>query len=128
MATLDKQWVEKWAEEVNKDKVLKVIGKYFNARFVIGIEEKDYLIIVKDGKVANVIDEITPNLMGWDFALRAPADSWSKFAEKEPPPMYNDIWAMAHPLHGRLKMEGNTKIFWQNLRALAWMLDVMRQV
>jgi hypothetical protein len=33
---------------------------------------------------------------------------------------------MAHPLHGKLKIEGDTKIFWQNLRALTWMLAKMR--
>jgi hypothetical protein len=42
--------------------------------------------------------------------------------------MYNDIWAMAHPIHGKLKIEGDTKPFWQNLRALSWMLAIMRQV
>ena len=127
MAKLDKQWVEKWAKQVNEDKVLKVIGKYFNARFVIGIDEVDYLVWVNGGKIDKVTDEITTNELGWQFALRAPADSWNKFAEKEPPPMYNDIWAMAHPLHGKLKIEGDTIVFWQNLRALAWMLDIMRQ-
>lgn len=128
MAQLNKQWVEKWAMKVNEDKVLKVIGKFFTANFVIGIGEKDYLVKVRDGKIEMVTDEISPSMMGWQFALRAPADSWSKFAEATPPPMYNDIWAMAHPLHGRLKMEGDTKVFWQNLRALAWMLGIMRQV
>jgi len=128
MAQLNKQWVEKWAKKVNEDKVLKVIGKFFTANFVIGMDEKDYLIKVREGKIEMVTDEITPNMMGWQFALRAPTASWSKFVEPTPPPMYNDIWAMAHPLHGRLKIEGDTKIFWQNLRALAWMLDVMRQV
>ena len=65
-----------------------------------------------------VADEPNANLMGWQFALRAPASSWNKFVEPVPPPMYNDIWAMAHPLHGKLKIEGDMKIFWQNLRAL----------
>jgi len=128
MAQLNKQWVEKWAKKVNEDKVLKVIGKFFTANFVIGMDEKDYLVKVRDGKIEVVTDEITTNMMGWQFALRAPAASWSKFAEPLPPPMYNDIWAMAHPLHGKLKIEGDTKPFWQNLRALCWMLAVMRQV
>ena len=51
-----------------------------------------------------------------------------EFAEPIPPPMYNDIWAMAHPLHGKLRIEGDTMIFWQNLRALFWMLAIMRQI
>jgi hypothetical protein len=128
MNHLDIEWIEKWARRVNEDRVLKVIGRFFSANFVIGIEEKDYLIVVREGRVQAVSDGLTTNMMGWQFALRAPASSWSKFAEPMPPPMYNDIWAMAHPLHGKLRIEGDTKVFWQNLRALFWMLAIMRQV
>ena len=46
--------------------------------------------------------------------------------QPEPPPMYNDIIAMSHQLHGRLKIEGDVKQLWQNLRAFTWALDLMR--
>lgn len=128
MNSLDIEWIEKWARRVNEDRVLKVIGRFFTANFVIGIDDKDYLIVVRDGRVTAVSDTLTTNMMGWQFALRAPGSSWSKFAEPMPPPMYNDIWAMAHPLHGKLRIEGDTKPFWQNLRALFWMLAIMREV
>lgn len=42
--------------------------------------------------------------------------------------MYNDLWAMAHPLHGRVKLEGDQMVLWQNMRALMWALDRMREV
>jgi hypothetical protein len=64
----------------------------------------------------------------YQFALRAPQESWNKFIQPIPPPMYNDIWAMAHPLHGRLRLEGDVKVMWQNLRAFTWTLDLMRSV
>jgi len=35
---------------------------------------------------------------------------------------------MAHPLHGRLQMDGDVKVLWQNLRSLTWMLDRMREL
>jgi hypothetical protein len=66
--------------------------------------------------------------MGYEFALRAPSSAWAKFSQKMPPPMFNDIWAMAHPLHRQLRIDGNTLPFWQNLRALSWMLALMREV
>jgi len=83
---------------------------------------------VREGRIHQVAEGLTTNMMGWQFALRAPSGSWSRFVQPMPPPMYNDIWAMAHPLHGKLKIEGDTKPFWQNLRALSWMLAVMREV
>jgi hypothetical protein len=124
----DLEWIENWARKVNENKVLRVIGRFFNANFVIGIEDRDYLIVVRDGKISRISEGLSPSMMGWQFALRAPAASWSKFTQPIPPPMYNDIWAMAHPLHGKLKIEGDTKPFWQNLRALSWMLALMRDV
>lgn len=126
--SLDLDWFEAWAKKVNDDRVLQVIGRFFTAGFVIGIDERDYLIVVREGRIQRVSEGLTTNMMGWQFALRAPLSSWSRFVQPVPPPMFNDIWAMAHPLHGKLKIEGDTKPFWQNLRALSWMLDIMRQV
>lgn len=129
MAKLNKQSIDQWAKRVNGDKVFKVIGKYLTAKFLLGIGDDQYFVVVKDGKIDNLTDEVpgAGTGVGWQFALRAPAESWEKFSQAVPPPMYNDIWAMAHPLHGKLKIEGDAFLFWQNLRALAWMLDLMRQ-
>lgn len=127
MAKFDDQWMSNWLKKVNEDKVFSLIGKYFTANFLIGIGENEYLLSLRNGKVEDFTDEIS-SVSQWQFALRAPSESWSKFSQPIPPPKFNDIWAMAHPLHGRLKIEGDTKIFWQNVRALTWMLDLMRAV
>ncbi len=126
LTQLDADWIVAWAKKVNDDKVLRVIGRFFTANVVSGIDDKDFYIPVRGGKIEMIADEPNANLMGWHFALRAPMSSWSKFVEPLPPPMFNDIWAMAHPLHGKMKIEGDMKIFWQNLRALRWMLARMR--
>ena len=127
-APLDLDWFESWANKVNDDRVLRVIGRFFTVNFVIGIDDRDYLVVVREGRIQQVSEGVSTNMMGWQFALRAPSGSWSRFVQPMPPPMYNDIWAMAHPLHGKLKIEGDTKPFWQNLRALSWMLAVMREI
>jgi hypothetical protein len=82
---------------------------------------------VRDGVVQRVTDSLSIETP-WSFALRAPKESWEKYTQKLPPPMYNDLWAMAHPLHGRLRMDGDVKVLWQNVRALTWMLERMREV
>jgi len=124
--TIDLEWIERWARRVNEDRRLAVIGRFFNGRFVVGVDETDYLIEVRDGKVQRIAEGLTPNDMGYDFGLRAPSSAWAKFSQPVPPPMFNDIWAMAHPLHKQLTIEGNTLPFWQNLRALTHMLSLMR--
>jgi hypothetical protein len=127
-SAFDLDWVERWARRVNEDRVLPRIGRFFTCRFVLGIDETDYLCHVRKGKIERVSEGLEPSDLGFEFALRAPAAAWSKFSQPKPPPMFNDIWAMAHPLHRQLKIDGNQLTFWQNMRALTWMLALMREV
>ena len=48
---LDLNWVESWARLVNEDRVLPVIGRFFTVRFVLGIDETDFLCEVRRGKL-----------------------------------------------------------------------------
>jgi hypothetical protein len=123
----DLDWVERWARQVNEDRRLPVIGRFFSGRFVLGIDDTDYLIEVSKGKVQKIAEGLAPNDFGFEFALRASSVTWGKFAQEIPPPMFNDIWAMAHPLHRHLRIDGNATPFWQNLRALTHMLSLMRK-
>lgn len=126
--SFDLEWVERWARLVNEDRRLPVIGRFFNGRFVLGIDDTDFLIAVNQGKVQRIAESLAPNDFGFEFALRATSATWGKFAQQIPPPMFNDIWAMAHPLHRHLRIDGNAMTFWQNLQALTHMLALMRKV
>jgi hypothetical protein len=126
--SFDLDWLERWARLVNEDRILPVVGRFFTARFVLGVDETDFLVEVHKGKVQRLSEGLVPNDLGFEFGLRAPSSAWAKFAQEIPPPMFNDIWAMAHPLHKQLIIEGNTLPFWQNLRALTRMLSLMRKV
>lgn len=125
--SFDLEWVERWARCVNEDRILPVIGRFFTSRFVLGVDDTEYLIDVRGGKIQRIAEGLTPNDMGYDFGLMAPSSAWAKFSQPIPPPMFNDIWAMAHPLHKQLIIKGNQLPFWQNLRALSRMLSLMRQ-
>ncbi len=126
--SFDLEWIERWARCVNEDRILPVIGRFFTSKFVLGVDETEYLVEVRGGKIQRISEGLTADDMGYDFGLKAPSSAWSKFSQEIPPPMFNDIWAMAHPLHKQLVIEGNTLPFWQNLRALTRMLSLMRQV
>jgi hypothetical protein len=127
MTRFDSHWMNSWQDAVNADAAFHFIGRYFAVDFLLGFGDDEYVVSVDRGRIERITDDVgveTP----WSFALRAPEESWQKFTQRIPPPMYNDIWAMAHPLHGRLKIDGDVKVLWQNLRALTWMLDRMREV
>lgn len=127
MTAFDPKWMNAWQDTVNEDPAMKVIDRYFTTDFLIGFGDKEYLVSMREGSVQRITDELSIETP-WTFGLRGPRESWEKFIQREPPPMYNDIWAMAHPLHGKLRMDGNVKVMWQHLRALTWMLDRMREV
>ena len=126
--SFDLEWVERWARTVNDDRILPVIGRFFTAKFILGVDDTQYLVDVQGGKIQHIAEGLAPNDFGFDFGLKASSSTWGKFSQQIPPPMFNDIWAMAHPLHRNLIIEGNTLKFWQNLRALTRMLSLMRQV
>lgn len=127
MAEFDPQWMNAWQDEVNNDSTLPIIGRHFTADFLIGFDDKEFLVSVRGGRIERITDNLSIETP-WSFALRAPRETWDKFAQKVPPPLYNDVFAMAHPLHGSLQIEGDVKVMWQNIRALTWMLARMREV
>jgi len=127
MTAFDPRWMNAWQDTVNEDPAMKVIDRYFTTDFLIGFGDKEYLVSMREGSIQRITDELSIETP-WTFGLRGPRESWEKFIQRVPPPMYNDIWAMAHPLHGRLRMDGDVKVMWQHLRALTWMLDRMREV
>jgi hypothetical protein len=111
MTRFDSHWMNSWQDAVNADAAFNVIGRYFTADFLLGFGDQEYVVSVDGGRIERITDDVgveTP----WSFALRAPEDSWEKFTQRIPPPMFNDIWAMAHPLHGRLRMDGDVKVLW----------------
>lgn len=123
----DMSWMKRWQDAVNANGPMSWIGKHFTADFLLGFGDKSFVVSFNKGKLVDFTDQIGPETC-YQLAIRGPAESWKKFVQKVPPPMYNDLWAMAHPLHGRVTMEGDQKILWQNMRAFFWALDRMREV
>jgi hypothetical protein len=121
------EWMEKFRDIVNRDGPFKNIGKHCNARFLVGIDDKEYLVVIEKGRV----ESISPSHIfdfdaNWAFALRGPHDSWAKFVQPVPPPTYTDVIFMT--FNQRIRLEGNLMVFWQNIRALLWMFALMRNV
>ena len=127
MAAFDTGWMERWQALVNQDSVTKIIGRHLTTDVLLAFGDTAYVVSFVNGAIPKVSPDIGPEST-YAFALRGPVETWAKFVQPVPPPMYNDIWAMAHPLHGRLQIEGDVKVMWQNLRTFTWTLDLMRHV
>src|SRR3712207_8438909 len=84
-----------WQDEVNNDPALAVFGKYFTANFLLGFGDKEYLVVVRDGRIARITDNLSADTP-WQFGLRGPREPWEKFIQQVPLPMYNDIRSEEH--------------------------------
>ncbi|MEM7541235.1 MAG: hypothetical protein AAF384_06555 [Pseudomonadota bacterium] len=123
----DAAWMKRWQDAVNASSPMSWIGKHFDADLLFGFGDHLYYVSFRKGQITEYSDEMGPETC-YQLAIRGPQESWEKFCQPTPPPMYNDLWAMAHPLHGRVTLEGDQMVLWQNMRALMWALDRMREV
>ncbi len=121
------EWMEQFRAIVNRDGPFKNVGKHCNVRFLVGIGDQEYLVVIEKGRVETIaLSGIFDFDANWAFALRGPQESWSKFVQPVPPPTYTDVIFMT--FNQRIRLEGNLLAFWQNIRALLWMFSLMRNV
>jgi hypothetical protein len=127
MPEFDSEWMNAWQDVVNGDPTMAHIGRNFTTNFLLGFGDMEYVVSVREGRIERINDHLNPDVT-WAFGLRGARESWEKFVQRIPPPFFNDIFAMASPLHGHLHIDGDAKVLWQNVRALTWMLARMREV
>jgi len=126
MKSFDEEWMARWANIVNSDDELALMGKYLEGTLLVEFGDEKYLLHFRDGRWADMRRQHSGEK--WDVAFIAPKDSWEKFATDPPPPGFTDLFAMSHPPEASLKLEGNLKFFWQNVRAIARVFEDMRRI
>lgn len=119
-------WMEKYRDTVNADPEMSVIGDWFTADFKISFEGAEFLISVREGKIADI--EENPRFdRPAAFTLRAPMSVWNKFISPNPPPLYHDFFAMLMRVDDFV-LDGNTLTTMQNARALHRMMNILKQM
>ena len=108
---------------VNGDASLVRRGRYCSTTFLVELGDTAWLVTVHEGRVTRV--ERGPFLMrAWSFAVRAPAEAWTRFWEPVPAPGYHDLFAMAKGGHARI--EGDLLPLMANLRFVKDVLTAPR--
>ncbi len=121
-----REWMARFQQVVNADEELALIGQWFTTAFLFQAGEASYLMRMERGQLAQIVPEPRMDEV-WSFALRAPQEHWRKFIQPVPPPLFNEIFAMLMRVP-EFKLEGNTLVAMQNVRALQRMMSLMRQV
>jgi hypothetical protein len=117
-------WFKEFQSRVNKDQELSVIGDWFTTRFSITVGDARRVVCVEKGKISEVIS--VPKIDSRPaFGFRAPMPVWEKFISHDPPPLFNDFFAMLMRIP-EFVLEGDGLVAMQNARALQRMMNLMR--
>jgi hypothetical protein len=119
-------WVQEFRRAVDSDTEIHTHGRYFTCSYLLDMEEHTVAVSLHRGKVDEVVIDPGPLSVPYQFAVRASADTWRKFSEPTPPPMYHGIWAAS--FQRDMRLEGDLLVMMQNLRCFTRNLELLRQV
>jgi hypothetical protein len=114
---------ERLPELVNNNAALRHRGRFLTVDFVVGVGADEYLVEVREGRVAAV--KRGPFVMRpGRFAIHAGDEAWAKFWSAEPPPGYHDLFAMTKS--GAARIEGDLHPLMANLRYVKELIEAPR--
>src|SRR5690606_4810362 len=86
-------WTESFQRACDSDAELGAHGKYFSRAYLVAMEEHRVLVKMHGGEVEEAQLDPGPLDERYGFAIRASADTWRRFSEPTPEPMYHGLWA-----------------------------------
>ncbi|MGP4020873.1 hypothetical protein [Saccharopolyspora sp. 5N708] len=122
--TAQQRWVEDFRRIAGADPELQAHGRYYTCAFLLDMAEHRYLIRMNRGHVDAIIVDPGPLDERYQFAIRASADTWRKFAQPVPEPMYHGIFAAS--FRRDMRLEGDLLVLMQNLRCVVRHLELLR--
>jgi len=105
--------IEQLAERANADDWLVHRGRRINLKFLLGIGGTDYIVAIRDGRIASVSPRKLPTDTG-AFSIRAANDVWADFWLAEPPRDRHDVFSMVAA--GLATLDGELLPLMQNLQ------------
>ena len=115
--------IEALKDLVNANPALVRRGRWTNAVMLLGIGDQNWIIEIRDGRIANLAPEDW-TVSSWDFAIRGTADAWAKFWSPMPPPMHHDISALVRA--GKVRLDGDIDMLMANFLYLKLVLEQLR--
>lgn len=119
------QWAHEFREISNSDPELRAHGRYFSCSYLLDSGEHRVVVQMYKGRVDDIVIDPGPLDEHYQFAIRASPDTWRKFAQKEPPPMYHGLWSAT--FRSGMRLEGDLLPLMQNLRCITRQLELLRE-
>lgn len=121
---LDERLLGDLRDAARTDPELAVVGKFFTCDLLLGSGERRFLLRFREGELAEILPD-PPPVVPWRAAIKAPEETWEKFLQDPPPPMFHDVWAAVWM--GHMTLEGDTKVLMQNHLAVWRTLKLLRE-
>ena len=120
---------QSWADEFRRasdgDAELQAHGKYFTCSYLLDMEEHKLQVVMNAGKVEEILIDPGPLDRGYQFIIRASAETWRNFGKEVPPPMYHGIWSAS--FQRDMVLEGDLLVLMQNLRVVTRQIELLRK-
>jgi hypothetical protein len=124
MHAFSESWLARFADRVNADPEMAVVGDWFTTALSLSCGERRCIVRFEHGKIVDTM--VSPRIdVRCAFGFRASEEIWSKFLRPKPEPLYHDFFAMLMRVPGFV-LEGDTLVAMQHARALHRAMNVMR--
>ncbi|MCI2416090.1 hypothetical protein MOQ72_01520 [Saccharopolyspora sp. K220] len=122
--TAQQRWIEDFRRITNEDPEIQAHGRHYTCAFLIDMAEHCYLIRMSRGHLERILVDPGPLDERYEFAIRASAETWRKFAQPIPEPMYHGIFAAS--FRRDMRLDGDLLVLMQNLRCVVRHLELLR--
>ena len=105
--------IENLKNKVNKNTNLIKRGSWINLSFIFGVDEKEFIFKIVDGKIYSISQRKVDTEFGI-FKISSSLENWEKHWLKIPPRDFHDLFAMLSKK--LIKLDGDLKPLMQNLQ------------
>ena len=77
-------WVDAFRRASDEDAELQAHGKYFTCSYLLDMEEHKLQVVMNGGKVEEILVDPGPLDRGYQFIIRASAETWRNFGKEVP--------------------------------------------
>ena len=105
--------IENLKNKVNKNTNLIKRGRWINLSFIFGVNEKEFIFKIVDGKINSITQKKVDTEFGI-FKISSSLENWEKHWLKIPPRDFHDLFAMLSKKI--IKLDGDLKPLMQNLQ------------
>ena len=105
--------IENLKNKVNKNTNLIKRGKWINLSFIFGVNEKEFIFKIVDGKINSISQKKVDTEFGI-FKISSSLENWEKLWLKIPPRDFHDLFSILSK--NIITLDGDLKPLMQNLQ------------